>query len=85
MIKTVIKVDGMMCAMCEAHANDAVRNAFNVKKVESSHKNGECVILSDMPVDEKKLREVIEKQGYKTGKMTVSEEEKKGLFSFLKK
>ena len=30
MIKTVIQVDGMMCGMCEAHANDAIRNAFDV-------------------------------------------------------
>ena len=31
MIKTILKIDGMMCGMCEAHMNDAVRNAFKVK------------------------------------------------------
>ena len=25
MIETVVKVDGMMCGMCESHVNDAVR------------------------------------------------------------
>lgn len=33
MIKTTVKVDGMMCGMCESHVNDAVRKAFQVKKL----------------------------------------------------
>ena len=37
MIKTTVKVDGMMCGMCESHVNEAIRNAFKVKKVNSSH------------------------------------------------
>ena len=28
MIKTTVKVDGMMCGMCESHVNDAVRKVF---------------------------------------------------------
>ena len=45
MIKTTLKIDGMMCGMCEAHINDTLRRLFTVKKVSSSHKKGECVIL----------------------------------------
>ena len=30
MIKTVLKVNGMMCGMCEAHMNDLVRKNFKV-------------------------------------------------------
>ena len=26
MIKTTVKVDGMMCGMCESHVNDAVKS-----------------------------------------------------------
>lgn len=37
MTKTTLKIDGMMCGMCESHVNDAIRNAFEVKKVTSSH------------------------------------------------
>lgn len=33
MVKTTLKIDGMMCGMCESHVNDAIRNAFPVKKV----------------------------------------------------
>ena len=40
MIKTTVKVDGMMCGMCESHVNDAVRKAFQVDKVTSSHSKG---------------------------------------------
>ena len=40
MFETIIKVDGMACGMCEAHVNDAVRNAMRVKKVSSSHTKG---------------------------------------------
>ena len=40
MTKTTLKIDGMMCGMCESHMNDAIRKAFNVKKVTSSHSNG---------------------------------------------
>ncbi len=40
MEKLTLKVDGMRCGMCEAHLNDAVRNAFRVKKVSSSHQRG---------------------------------------------
>ncbi len=36
MIRTIIKIEGMMCGMCEAHINDAIRAAFPVKEVSSS-------------------------------------------------
>ena len=33
MIQTTLKINGMACGMCESHVNDAIRNAFSVKKV----------------------------------------------------
>ena len=51
MIKTVLKVNGMMCGMCEAHMNDLVRKNFNVKKVTSSVKGGETVVISEENLD----------------------------------
>lgn len=32
MIKTTLRIGGMMCGMCEAHVNDAIRAHFNVKR-----------------------------------------------------
>ena len=52
MYQTTVGVDGMMCGMCEAHVNDAVRKAFPVKKVTSSHGRGQTVILSEQALDE---------------------------------
>ena len=86
MIKTTLKIDGMMCGMCESHINDAIRNSFDVKKVNSSHTKGETVIVSKEALDEDKIKSVIDKTGYEL-QSVISEklEEKKGLFGFLKK
>ena len=35
MFKTTVGIEGMMCGMCEAHVNDAIRKAFDVKKVKA--------------------------------------------------
>ena len=79
MYETKVKIDGMMCGMCESHINDAIRNAFSVKKVSASHSKGEAAI------DEAKLRETITKTGYDFVSMTSKPYEKHGLFGFLKK
>lgn len=31
MLKTVLKIDGMMCGMCESHMNDLIRKHCKVK------------------------------------------------------
>jgi copper chaperone CopZ len=84
MIKIVAEVDGMMCGMCESHINDAVRGAFTVKKVTSSHTKGQTVIISEQDIDEATLREVIDKTGYTVRSVKKEPYVKKGLFSFGK-
>ena len=83
MIRTIVKIEGMMCGMCEAHINDAIRAAFPVKKVSSSHTKGEAVILSEAPLDSEKLRQAVNAMGYAF--VSVSEEgaEKQSFFSGL--
>ena len=73
MIRTTVRVSGMVCGMCEAHVNDAIRSAFPVKKVSSSRARGETVIESEMPLDHEKLRRVINNTGYLM--LSASEEE----------
>ena len=85
MIQTTVKVSGMACSMCEAHINDAVRGAFPVEKVTSSHSKGETVILSQAPLDETTLRAAIDATGYTAGDISAATYEKKGLFSFFKR
>ena len=84
MVKTTLKIDGMMCGMCEAHMNDAIRAAFKVKKVTSSHANGETVVISEDKLDEDKLRETVKATGYRLVDIASEPYEKKGLFSFGK-
>lgn len=81
MVKITVDIDGMSCGMCEAHINDAVRNAFTVKKVTSSHTKKETVILAEREILEPELRKVIEKAGYDVISVSREPYEKKGLFS----
>ncbi len=80
MTKITVKVDGMMCGMCESHVNDAVRKAFPVKKVTSSHSKGQTVILTDSDIDEDALRTAISATGYEVNAVSKEPYEKKGLF-----
>lgn len=80
MVKTTLKIDGMMCGMCESHVNDAIRGAFQVKKVTSSHSKGETVIISEEALPEAKIKEVLQPIGYELKGISSEPYEKKGLF-----
>ncbi|MBR6408352.1 MAG: heavy-metal-associated domain-containing protein [Clostridia bacterium] len=84
MYRTIAKIDGMMCAMCESHVNDCVRNNFSVKKVSSSRTKGETEIISDEELDTEKLKAAIEKTGYKVTDVTTEPYESR-KFSLFKK
>ena len=68
-----VGVEGMMCPMCEAHVNDAVRTAFDVKKVTSSHKKKQTVIQTSAEISEQQIKEVIEKTGYQVTSFDIKE------------
>ena len=85
MIKITLNIEGMACNMCEAHMNDAVRKAFDVKKVTSSHSSKETVIIAENDIEDEKLRSLVEETGYDLKGIKKEPYEKKGLFSFLKK
>lgn len=81
MVKTVIKIDGMSCNMCEAHMNEAIRNRFDVKKVSSSHTDKELVVISEEELNEEEVKKTIEETGYTYVSIFSEPYEKKGLFS----
>ena len=85
MVKTVLKIDGMMCGMCEAHMNDLIRKNFKVKKVTSSAKDGETVIISDAELDIPWAKKQIKDIGYELVDYTSEPYEQKGLFHFGRK
>ena len=84
MSKTTLEVKGMACGMCENHVNEAIRNAFAVKKVTSSHAKNQTEIISEEPLDEEKIKSVIAETGYELGAIKSEPYQKKGLFSFGK-
>lgn len=84
MTKTVLKIDGMMCGMCEAHVNDAIRKDFDVQKVTSSHSKGTTEIISEQALDLDKVKAAVEATGYKVLSADSEPYEKKG-FSLFKK
>ena len=70
MFKITAKVEGMMCGNCEKHVNEAIREAFSVKKVNSSHTDKETVIITKDDVDTAKVKAVIEEVGYQVVDIT---------------
>ncbi len=79
MYKITIKIDGMMCGMCEAHVCDAIRRAGSVKKVTASHSRGEAVVIAES-FNEVALRKAIDATGYQVLDVKYELYEKKGLF-----
>ena len=80
MWKYTVQVSGMMCGMCEAHVNDAVRKACPVKKVSSSHGKGQTVIIAEQELDEQSLRGAIAATGDEVGEIAHEPWQKKRLF-----
>lgn len=80
MWKYTIEVTGMMCSMCEAHINDAVRRACPVKKVTSSRRKNQTVVLSQQELDPALLVNVIRATGYQAGSVQKEPCKKHWLF-----
>ncbi len=83
MIRTIVGVDGMMCGMCEAHVNDAVRRAFEVHSVKSSRRKKTCVIVSENELDQERLKKAIGEFGYDVTEIRVEPYERRGLFGLF--
>ena len=83
MRKITVGIDGMMCGMCEAHINDAIRQKFpQIKKVSADRKKKQAVILSEEDLDEQAVKETIDATGYTFLSVSSEEYKKKGLFGF---
>ena len=81
MVKTTLKIEGMMCSMCEAHLCDAIRKAIpSAKKVSASHTRGEASFLTEEAVDAERLQSTIAATGYACLGVSSTPCEKKGLF-----
>ena len=83
MYKTTLKIDGMMCGMCESHINDTIRKDAAVKKVSSSHTKGEAVVITEEPLDVDAVKAAIHATGYEVTD-AASEPYEKKHFSLFK-
>lgn len=84
MVKITLGIEGMACGMCGAHINEAVRNAFQVKKVTSSHTKKRTVIIAETNILEQQLKNVVAKAGYDAISVSSEPYEKKGLFGVFR-
>ncbi len=82
MVKTNAHIDGMACNMCENHVCEAVREAFEVKKVRASHKTGLLEIVAEEAVEKEDLERALKDTGYKVLDVSNEPYVKKGLFGF---
>ena len=81
MIKTTLKIEGMMCGMCEAHICDAIRKAVpSAQKVTASRSKKEASFLTEDSVDADLLKSAIDATGYTCLDIDSTPYEKKGLF-----
>lgn len=85
MLKITVGIEGMACGMCEAHINEAVRNAFRVKKVTSLHIKKQTIIIAEQEIPEQDLKSVVAKAGYDVVSVSSEPYEKKGFFSAFRK
>ena len=81
MYRTTLKIEGMMCPMCEAHICDAIRNAVPAaKKVAASRSKKEASLLTEEAVDAARLKAAIDATGYTCLGVESAPYEKRGLF-----
>ena len=81
MIKTTLKIEGMMCGMCEAHVSDAIRKAVpSAKKVAASRSKKEASFLTEEAVNTEALKSSIDAPGYTCLSVESVPFEKKGWF-----
>lgn len=81
MLKTVLKIDGMMCGMCEAHICDTIRKAIpSAKKVTASRIKGEASFPTEEAIDAYILKASIDATGYTCLSVEKAPYKKRGLF-----
>ena len=83
MIKTTMKIDGMMCGMCEVHVCDAIRKAVpSAKKVIASRGKKDASFLTEETVNNNCLKAAIDATGYTCLGIESAPFEKKGLYGW---
>lgn len=82
----IMTVEGMMCGMCEAHVNDALRKVPGVRKAAASRSKKQAVVQCDGSVSDEALLKAVNDTGYQASNLREADGEKKrGPLGFLHK
>ncbi|MBR3289153.1 MAG: heavy-metal-associated domain-containing protein [Clostridia bacterium] len=64
-MEKTIRIEGMMCAHCEAHVKNALEAIDGVAAADVSHETGLATVTLTAPVDDAALRAAVEAEGYR--------------------
>lgn len=64
-VKSVVKVEGMMCEHCVAHVREALSKLPGVKSIDISLQDKTATVKSRKPLDANQVKALIEEAGYK--------------------
>ena len=84
MYQTTLKIDGMMCGMCESHITAPTRTAAPGTPVPPPHAKGAAVVPTDAPLDIEAVKAAVHATGYEVTDASSEPYEKK-KFSLFKK
>ena len=63
-VKT-LKIEGLMCGLCEMTVKKALEKLDGVEKAEVSHEKGEAVVTLSSDVSDSLLKKTVEDKDYK--------------------
>ena len=64
-MEKTLKIEGMMCAHCEARVKSALENVKGVESATVSHAHGKATVTLKKEVSSSALQKAVEKAGYK--------------------
>ena len=64
-MEKILKIEGMMCAHCEAHVKKALEAIPGVKEAFPSHEKKEARVVLSAPVKDEDLKAAVEQEGYR--------------------
>ncbi len=74
MYKTELEIEGMMCSMCEAHIQDAIRKIYpKAKKVKADRHKKTAKFISEEKPDENLLKSAIDSTGYELKNIKIEQ------------
>ena len=65
MNKFILGIDGMMCSMCEAHLQDAIRKSIKAESIKASHIKNNLVVITSQELSEDDFHKILDSTGYR--------------------